>query len=230
MMDIYLENVMKFYGTYQDEYGLEKIHIHLADNGHEIKIVIRDVEFIGSSFARLSSSPAKANLDHFVIDDENHLCSFRIICEMPILVIHQEQTIEGQLKMNCRVCSPEEEWEKAAYLQLTLCYNGQIVQSDWCGAGFEEELYNLEKKLPKGIYIKACFNCRFADYNPYVNSGLMGELACFVHTEDKDVIRGKGYDGWRHPKPVLVQELHLCSQFQPNNLILAKPWSDKPPN
>ncbi|MCB8976441.1 MAG: hypothetical protein H6657_03330 [Ardenticatenaceae bacterium] len=76
----------------------------------------------------------------------------------------------------------------------------QCIQSDWCGAGFEDELHNLQEKLPEDVFLKTCFNCAFSSYNPYVNSGLMGELCCFVDNDGKFAKRAKGYHGWANQK------------------------------
>jgi hypothetical protein len=216
--------VSSFQCVYQDEYGEEVTSFQIDSFGHKFKVVLRGVEFTGDSFDRLSPSDAIEESVPFSLDEENYLHSFKIVCELPVLVVGKTKTSNGRLIIDCTVCSSEEEWEDASYLQFTLFFDDSKIKSDWCKTGFEDELTNLESKMPPDNYLKCCFNCQFASYNPYFNSGLMGELACFVNTEDKFARRGKGFRGWGKGEAVLVQELFVCPEFQPSQVILNKPW------
>lgn len=211
-----------YQAIYQDKFGEEKTKIQLDDNGHQMKVFLRGVEFCGASFHRLSPCDDNANLERFLLDDENHLHSFNLTCEIPVSVIEQEKIIEGLLTANCKIGSPENDWDDNN-LQLILLFNGISIQSDRGDSSFEDEMSDLAGKLPRGVYLKTCFNCRFSDYNPYFNSGLMGELTCFVNSEDKDnTNRGKGYTGWHKTGPVFVQEVFLCPEFQHKQIFWSR--------
>lgn len=201
---------------YQDKHGEEKATIQLEKDGHDLTMVVRNVKFRGTSLRRKltpSRGTPSQSLELFSVDEGKQLHSFSIVFELAILVVYQENEIPGKLKANCVVASPENEYD---YLQLALSFDDVSIQSSGGDDGFEEALKELKAKLPLGVYIKSCFNCRFADYSPYSNSGLMGELACFVKSQDKDIAdRGKGYPGWRWGHEfVFIQEFYLCSEFQ----------------
>ncbi len=211
-----------YQAIYQDKFGKEKTKIILDDKGHQMKIFVRGVEFSGASFNRLSPNDINANLERFLIDNDGHLHSFSCNVEIPVSFIDREQTVEGLLRINCKIDSPENNWEDD-HLQLGLSFNEMSVQSNGGDSGVEDEMFGLANKLPKGIYVKTCFNCRYSDYNPYFNSGLMGELVCFVNREDKDnTKRDKGYPGWRNAEPDFVQEFFLCPEFQPKQFLAGR--------
>ncbi|MAT99415.1 MAG: hypothetical protein CL608_19925 [Anaerolineaceae bacterium] len=201
-----------FHGTYQDKHGTDAVELQIGNDGHSLQILVRDAEFTGFSIDLLmiNSNPLSKE---FPLKHKNCLHSFELDCEAPFMLVGQNHEANGSLKIQCKVPATEEEWEDAAFLKLSLTSNNKNVQIDWCKAGFEDELHNLQKKLPEGVFLKCCFNCEFSSYNPYVNSGVMGQLCCFVDSEDKFATHGKGYHGWETHKPVFVQELHLCSQF-----------------
>ena len=201
-----------FRGTYQDRHGTDAVELQIDDDGHGLRMLVRNVEFDGFSINSLILN-ANPLSKEFPLDHKNCLHSFQLDCEAHILLVEQNHEADGSLKIQCKVPAVEEEWEDMGFLKLSLTFNDKNVQSDWCGAGFEDELHNLQEKLPDGVFLKSCFNCVFSSYNPYVNSGLMGELCCFVNGKDKFVKRGKGYHGWATQEPLFVQELHLCSQF-----------------
>jgi len=210
---------------YRDKNGQKVTSVQLANNGQRLTMIVRGIQFSGDSFSHLSSSQdtADANLRAFTINQEtNWLQAFNIACDIPILVVERGEVVEGMLKVNCVVGAPEDNY-KDDYLQLTLMFGESAFQSQGSELGFEDEMGDLQGKLPKGDYIKSCSNCIFSAYDPYCNSGLMGELACFVNSTDKyTTVRGKGYPGWGYSSNkreyVPVQEFYLCQHFNAGRL------------
>ncbi|CAG0989060.1 hypothetical protein ANRL3_02646 [Anaerolineae bacterium] len=199
---------------YQDKHGEEKATIQLEKDGHGLTLVVRGVEFRGYSFRHIIPNPDTPNqsLELFSIDEDKRLHSFNVVFEIETLVIHRENEIPGKLRANCIVNSSEADYD---YLQLALTFGDLSVQSSGGDDGFEDALREIAANLPVGTYIKSCINCRFADFEPFCNSGLMGELACFVKSKDKFIVnRGKSYPGWGKKEWVFVQEFYLCPEFQ----------------
>jgi len=207
-----------YQATYQDKSGKETASVQLHENGHDLILIVRNTEFRGVSLDQLSPNdnvPTR-NLEFFSIDEYNHLNSFTIGFKIPISIMNHSKTIQGQLEVDC-IAGSSENWN---HLQLLLSFGETAVQSLGSDGGFEDELSNLSLNLPQGVYFKSCFNCRFSNYSPYSNSGLMGELACFVNSKDKyNANRDKSYAGWGlNQEYVYVQEFYICPDFSAGNL------------
>ncbi|MCB8921623.1 MAG: hypothetical protein H6662_08580 [Ardenticatenaceae bacterium] len=206
-----------YQATYKDKFGEEKTEVQLEENGHQVRIFLRGVEFLGTKFNQLSPNDNNANFKHFLIGDDGCLQTFNLKCEIPVTVISSDKIDRGLLKITCAINNPEED-----YLKLDLFLNKQSFQSSGSAYGFEDEMHSLGSKLPTGTYLQICSNCLFSDYNPYVNSGLMGELVCFVNNKDKkNTNRGKGYPGWHEVNPVFVQEIFSCQKFEPKEIFMS---------
>jgi hypothetical protein len=63
-------------------------------------------------------------------------------------------------------------------LRIVLEYDDQRFVGHGTSGWFEDELLAIQSQLPEGVYIKACINCLYSDYNPY-GHGLFGCMMCF---------------------------------------------------
>ena len=105
-------------------------------------------------------------------------------------------------------------------LTIRLAVNGQTFQSDGKSGWFEDEMLDVQRKLPPGTFIKTCINCAFSDYSPY-GHGLFGNMFCF--RANKEGYRGlpsgenfekDAYFDVMDTVSEMVQETFLCPEFE----------------
>jgi hypothetical protein len=178
---------------------------------------VRGVDFSGSDFDAFepmtpdnSHELAKFHLHH------KTLCSCIIECEIPIPVVKGSEVADGTLHMRLILGNPASNGGlDREVLELELRYKHLSVSSGGKTGWFEDELLQLQARLPKDTYMKACANCGLSDYHP-AGHGLYGGLACF---RDNKV----GYRAVRGRHDIInvwdtmtefVQETYLCPEFE----------------
>ena len=199
---------------YRDKIGEETTTID--NDGRELRMVVRGVEFRGGDFDCLEPTEKQdaSRLACFTLQ-KGDLCSCVIECKIPVRVAGAETT-EGTLDVHVELGNPEPKGGiDRLYLQLTLQLGHYcFVSSGWSG-WFEDELLDLQKQLPEGVFLKSCINCAFSDYSP-LGHGMFGGLACFRdNKEGYRAVRTKG-DIFRVWKTMTeyVQETYLCAEFE----------------
>lgn len=214
---------MKFTANYKDEYGEETITVNLSRNGLDLSTVIRETEFRGTGFdvmVPVSSENVGSDVPFSLCDRsphfDDHLQEFDLnfILTLTIVVEGVSKVASLQCYVHVPACDAEEDEDR---MRLVLKYDQVRLESPGLYRGFEFELGDLHEELGHGSYLKCCFNCRYSAYVPYFNSGMMGDLICFLNSRYKeDRWRGKGYLGWSEDAPgtVHVQEIHLCEHFE----------------
>jgi hypothetical protein len=227
-----------FHAAYPTRYrdALGELETVLENDGNELSIVVRGIEFRGSDFESLAASdidPSTKVLfsleEGFYVDrkgetlpEEYHiLTDFIIDFEMPIALFVagavKDATLQLHLERGTTPSRPE--WGERGYdctfLSLTLLIGQNRLASNESTGNFEGQLLDLQKQLPEGMYIKACINCAFSDYSPG-GCDDFGDLACFRDNKQAYLsVKGKRdlFQIWP-TRTEFVQETYLCPEFQ----------------
>jgi len=180
-------------------------------------MVVRGVRFQGSDFDSFEpqdvSDPAQlASFTFF----HGSLCNCIMEADIPIPVMTPAGIADGLLTFELELGEPLPTGQMdRERLKVWITFNGQRYVSEGKTGWFEDEMLDMQKKLPPGTFMKACINCAFSDYSP-AGHGMFGGLACF--RENK-----AGYSGVRakaglfavwDTRTEFVQETHLCPEFE----------------
>lgn len=196
----------------------------IANDGKQLRMVVRDVEFIGADFDALEPALdlADPRLASFTLYRRS-LCACHLECDMPLPVVVGQELINGQLEVCLELGHPRPGGNRGIdreTLHLCFSFGGVSFRSKGTSGGFfEDELRDIQQALPEGAYLKACISCALSDYSPAGN-GLFGTLACFRGNKAAyRQITGK-YDLlaiW-DTMTEFVQETYLCPEFKPRRL------------
>jgi hypothetical protein len=199
---------------YKDRFGVEQTSI--LNDGKTLSMAVRGVEFRGSDWDSLEPSGQVFSVEHLFVLQRGSLCSCKIEVEMPIPVVVSDKTENGTLEIELALGDPlpNGSLDKETLL-LRLRLGHQVFSSSGQSGWFEDEMLDLQRKLPGGTLMKACINCAFSDYSPY-GHGLFGGLACF--RGNKAGYRGVTSKGglfkiW-DTMTEFVQETYLCPEFE----------------
>jgi len=199
-------------GTYTDARGCEAIAF--LNDGETLRVTIRGVEFAGSDFDGLAPVPGSADPSGFTLQ-RGELCACSFAFDIPIPVVADEAEIPGRLHVELELGSPAPNGglgrEK---LKLTLEYGEHRVTSSGSSGWFEDELVEIQRRLPTSVFIKACINCLYSDYNP-AGHGLFGGMMCFrnIKAEYLQVKSKRDLFAVQERVDRLVQETYLCPEF-----------------
>ena len=163
---------------YKDRFGVEQTTI--LNDGEALTMVVRGVRFQGNDFDGFEpqdvSDPAQVSSFTFL---HGSLCFCTIEADIPVPVVTPTGIVNGLLTFELELGKPlptnQMDGER---LKLCLTVNEQTFSSDGKTGWFEDEMLDLQRKLPPGTFMKACINCAFSDYSPY-GHGLFGNLICF---------------------------------------------------
>lgn len=205
----------RYPATYYDTQGFEETTI--LNDGETLRVCIRGVEFTSSDFDSLepADDATPGQLSSFFLH-QGELCSCRIKCELPIPVYDKGQLSTGELTVDLQLGDPAPngglDLEK---LSIEFRYKSlQFVGLGKSGR-FEDELIEIQKQLPSGIYMRACINCLYSDYSPY-GHGRFGYLMCFRNLKQEYLAVTSKDEFWsvhdRYDR--LVQETYVCPDFQ----------------
>lgn len=199
---------------YRDKFGEETTTID--NDGRELRMIVRGVEFRGTDFDGLQPTGTQDISEPTCFTLQNgDLCSCVIDCQIPVQ-ISEAQTTEGILEVHLELGDPEPTGGiDREYLLLKLRLGQRCHVSSGGSGWFEDELLDMQKQLPEGVFIKTCINCAFSDYSP-LGHGLFGNLACFRdNKEGYRSVRTKA-DIFRVWKTMTeyVQETYICPEFE----------------
>ena len=209
-------SVIETYPTlYIDQHGTEQTF--LENNGKNLRVVIRGVEFSGLA---LDGLEPKENLT----DDElksftiqlNSLCNCTFEYSVPIKIVAHENVLLGTLNVHLELGKPAANGGiDNEMLQLELDFADKKYISCGQHGWFEDEMLEIDAQLPKMTYMKCCFGCMFSDYNPS-GSGLFGSMACFRNAKEEYLQLKDKFDLFRlwDQKAEIVQETFLCPEFE----------------
>jgi hypothetical protein len=100
------------------------------------------------------------------------------------------------------------------HLTLKLTIEGRTITSKGWSGWFDDEMLDIQMRLPQDAYMKACINCAFSDYSP-AGHGLFGGLACFRDNKHGylSVKTKRDLFGVWKTMTEFVQETYLCPEF-----------------
>ncbi|QEL17834.1 DUF6304 family protein [Limnoglobus roseus] len=200
---------------YTDRFGTETTAI--TNDTETLAMVVRGVRFHGNDFDGFEplgvTDPAQ--LATFTLL-HGSLCFCTLEADIPIPVVTPTGTVDGLLTFELVLGEPLPTGQMdRERLALRLTFGGQTHASDGTSGWFEDEMLDVQRKLPPGTFLKACINCAFSDYSP-CGHGLFGGLACFRDNKTGyRAVTGKDalFVVWDTMNE-FVQETHLCSEFE----------------
>jgi hypothetical protein len=207
---------MIYPGLYRDSVAEEAIALH--NDGKTLRLRVRGIDFAGSDFDTLEPvrAPREATGAGFTLDPSGTLCAFELSFSMPMPLVTppswdiwalQVRFALGALLPNGRIASE--------VVELALEFQGQTFRSMGTSGWFEDELVDLQRRLPPGVYMLACINCAFSDYSP-AGHGCFGGLACFRGAKEaykKVNTKADLFQVWDRMTE-FVQETYVCPEFE----------------
>ncbi|NUP07554.1 MAG: hypothetical protein HOW73_16015 [Polyangiaceae bacterium] len=201
--------------TFEDARGPETTQIH--NDGAELRVSLRGVDFVGSDFDGLS--PIETHLERaralFTLQHDC-LCSCRLQWVMPLAIEYRGEIGTALLAATLDLGDPTPNGGiSSEVLALELRTPVGTTRSSGHSGWFEDEMLELEKALAGAAHIRSCITCAYADYSP-CGHGLFGSLACFRGVKD-EYLRVSDKAGifaiWQRLTE-FVQETYLCEQFR----------------
>jgi hypothetical protein len=149
------------------------------------------------------------------------LCFCVIEADIPLPVVTPTQAVTGLLTFELELGEPLPTGQmNRERLTLRLAVNDQTYHSDGKSGWFEDEMLDVQRKLPSGTFMKACINCAFSDYSPY-GHGLFGNMICFRANKTGYQACPSGADFEKDAYFdvmdtvfEMVQETFLCPEFE----------------
>jgi hypothetical protein len=89
-----------------------------------------------------------------------------------------------------------------------------VVTTAGAAEVMEDALLDLQRRLPEGVRLLACFTCAFSDYHP-AGSAFIGSLACFRGSKDAyRAVTGKQelFEIWES-RAGFTQETYHCPEY-----------------
>jgi Family of unknown function (DUF6304) len=207
--------------VYRDRFG--EVATTLYNDGKQLRMTLRGVKFTGRS---LDDWDPGAHADVTLLQSFTFMRSGRELCEytlefdMPIQMVFQAEQLQGTLHvlLTLGAATPNGGTDREIlFLRLT------VGDSSFASQGkvgwFEDELLDIQRQLPEGMYMQICFCCAYSDYHP-VGNGLFGDLACFRNKKREYLAIRNKYalmDMW--PTHIGdVQETYRCPEFERRKL------------
>jgi hypothetical protein len=199
--------------VYKDRLG--EILGQIENDGEEVSVTLGEWKFVETEFDDLEPKneehlPGRFRLHHGALCD----CTFDF--KMPILISDKHRLIQSQLSVTAKLGKPDNRGglDKEEY-KMSLTYDGKQIHSSGNSGWFEDELLEIQKQMPKDVFIKSCINCQFSDYSPY-GHGAFGAMMCFRNLKQEyNKVRTKK-DFWKiHDRyDRFVQETFICDEFE----------------
>jgi hypothetical protein len=209
---------MIYPGIYRDSAAEEVIA--LRNDGKTLSVRVRGIDFEGPDFDALQpmGDIREAAGAGFTLDSSGTLCSFELSFVMPMTVVTPLSREMGALRVRFALGAPlpiPNGRIDSEVVELALEFQGQTFRSMGTSGWFEDELVDLQRRLPSGVYMLACINCAFSDYSP-VGHGCFGGLACFRGAKEaykKVNTKADLFQIWDRLTE-FVQETYVCPEFE----------------
>jgi hypothetical protein len=204
--------------TYRDAHSQETTEIR--NDGEMLEMTVRGVTFMGNldNFKPVIS-PGDPALSSFTLDRYSdgsvELCGYVLEFEMPLPVNTPDGIAEGTLTVHRELGFPNERGLfDREIVALRLNFAGVVYRSPGRHECFENELLGIQQMLPEGVFMRACINCAFSDYN-VAGNGPFGYMMCFRGSKEAYLgVRGKDeYIDIMDERTSFVQETYLCDEF-----------------
>ncbi len=202
--------------VYRDRFG--EVATTLYNDGKQLSMTLRGVKFTGTSlddWDPVADVDSSLSQPFMFTRSGKVLCEYTLAFDMPILVVFQAEQLQGTLHvlLTLGAATPNRGTDREI-LFLTLTVGGSSFASQGKVGWFEDELLDIQRQLPEGMYMQNCFCCAYSDYHP-VGSGLFGDLACFRNKKQEYLAVSNKYalmDMWpTHIED--VQETYRCPEF-----------------
>jgi hypothetical protein len=189
----------------------------ITNDGHQLQLHVRDTRFCGRDFDSFEpDDSADPSVLALFCTSRGSLCNCVLEWTMPIMVSNLGAELPGLLRLRLELGTETERGSLSREdIFIILEFGGQEFSSSGKGGWFEDELNDIQDKLPAGILMRACINCLYSDYSPS-GHGLFGWMLCFRNRK-ADYLRVKSKDDfWRvHDYfEEMVQETYLCQEFE----------------
>jgi len=200
---------------YKDRFG--EVQTTIVNDGRTLTMTARGVRFRGNDFDGLEPQDVSdpAQISSFTLL-HGSLCSCVIGADITVAVSTPHGHVDGLLTFELELGEPLPMGRlDRERLKLWLTVNEQTYSSEGKTGWFEDEMLDLQGKLPPSTFMKACINCAFSDYSP-AGHGLFGGLACFRGNKAgyRAVSSKKDLFGVWDTKTEFVQETHRCPEFE----------------
>ena len=197
--------------VYRDKFGVEKTEIR--NDGRTLRLLLRGVEFNGSSFDDFE--PAEASAEGFSTN-QGSLCSYRLECWMPVLLVKDGKEETARLEAVIEVGDPAPNGGvDRETVQLTLVSGDLHISSMGKTGWFDDALVEIEGSLPGSAYLRCCHTCLYSEYFPG-GTGAFGGLTCF-RKHDAEFLSAKDKPALLQvfeKNNTLVQETYCCGDFK----------------
>lgn len=202
---------------YTDKHGRNETTIH--NYGTLLRMVVRGVEFIGSSFYDFSpvAGTSESDLIAFCLnkypEGAVELCDCKIECAIPVPLESADGRQEGVLNVTIVLGRPTDRgWLTEDHVRLELDFRGKQYASRGTSGWFEDELLDIQRALPSDALMLACVSCQFSDYSVY-GHGTFGDLLCFRGSK-QEYLAVTNKTEYLNLRPTAhVQETYLCPEF-----------------
>lgn len=187
----------------------------MTNDGSDIRIDLDGWEFVGKVFDELepvqsANLPERFHLDHGFLMD----CDFEFT--IPILLNDRNQMTPVNLLVQFAGEKPDDNGElDCDAFKVALDYGTHRIISSGKSGYMENELLEIQKQLPDGVFIQSCINCMYSDYSPYGNR-FFGDMMCFRNLKQEYLQVKSKADFWGVANRFerLVQETWLCDEFE----------------
>jgi hypothetical protein len=205
---------------YKDRLGEEVTAI--LNDGETLTMVVRGVRFQGNDFDSFEpqdvSDPAQLSSFTFL---HGSLCFCFIEADISVPVMTPTGIVDGLLTFQLELGEPLPTGQMdRERLKMSLKVKEQTYCSEGKSGWFEDEMLDLQRKLPLGTFMKACINCASSEYSPY-GHGLFGNLICFRANKKGYLSLPSGEDFSKdayfdvmETVSEMVQETYLCPEFE----------------
>ena len=200
---------------YSDNLGTENATIH--NDGKTLLLTLRKVTFSGDDFDNLSpvDGTTVELLSQFNLH-QNCLCECQLLVSFPTTFVENNITSPLCLKALIKLGSPSPSGGlNTETVTLSLLHPAGAIRSSGSSGWFEDELLEIQKRLPTDSYIQNCFGCAYSDYSPF-GHGLFGGMLCFKRDKTNySAVKSKD-DLWPllNRNNVYVQETFACDEFE----------------
>ena len=188
---------------------------HIENDGETLRMILGGVEFSGNDFDSLS--PAKEltpdQLKHYPLDDQ-WLCLCTIECQVPVLIISPSSETNGIIDFKLTLGDPSSNGLVDCKLHVDIIFGGKVFSGPGESGWFEDELLEIQKQLPDGVFFQSCINCAYSDYSPY-GHGLFGSMMCFRNMKEQYLRVDSKDEFWaiHDHYERKVQETYCCKEF-----------------
>jgi len=205
---------------YQDQEGTEKTTIR--NDGRRLYMTVRGVKFEGTDFddlrpVEMPEDSAGFTFAEYLNSDVRSLCCCAIDWQMEVPVCTGQLVAPCDLRVRLVLGGQDQRTGGIDQEDLSMTLSSPFgdLKSKGTSGWFEDELLDIQRQLPDGVFLKACINCAFSDYSPFGHD-FFGSLACFRDNKEgylKVESKRDLFDVW-DTMTEFVQETYLCPDFK----------------